>query len=81
MSDPKTQEVSEVPEGAVGISNGEFVVTGETPLFTGRADPDGELPPDEEIVPALDLELDDEPEDPAADNLADQDEENMYGNL
>jgi hypothetical protein len=79
MSDPNTQDRPHVPEGAVGISNGEFVVPGETPLFTAD-EPADDLPSAEADLSELDPELDTDVEDPAADNLADQDEENMYGN-
>lgn len=39
------------------------------------------IPPDEECLSVLELDAEEGEIDPAADNLADQDEENMYGNL
>lgn len=72
MSDPTRTVVDETPEAAAPAE-----ITDETPV--------DELPlaapgVEAEDAPALDLAVDNEP-DPAADNLAGDDEENMYGNL
>ena len=74
MSDPKPSYSSDVSDGAVGMPGGEFVVPGITPRFNGD-----EVAADAE-ADQLDLDLDvEEDEGPAAGNLADLDEENLFG--
>jgi hypothetical protein len=73
MSDPEEPVVVEVSEETIRAAAADESLVGELPLDPPKHDV--------EDVPGLDLESGEDDYDPAADNLAGQDEENMYGSL